>query len=130
MFNVKKTSIISRYRGLNLSTKMYLKTFESVMAKFVTFDLLHGKLGNVIQSSVPLSFLYAAGCKTFLIAYQGKSYDVITENGKEQFEKVIVHRSRIAGCLYVYRNLKNSFIVILSLFVLLVGVSVAFMFLI
>ena len=126
---MSKKPVISRYRGLNISTKMYLKTFESVTSKFLTFDLLHGKLDSVIHSSVPLSFLYAAGCKKFLIAYQGKSYDAITENGKEQFEKVIVYRSRIAGCLYVYKNLKNSFIVILSLFVLLVGVC-AFMFLV
>ena len=127
---MSKKLVISRYRGLNLSTKMYLKTFESVTSKFVTFDLLHGKLDNVIQSSLPLSLLYAAGSKKFLIAYQGKSYDVITENGKEQFEKVIVYRSRIARCLYVYKNLNNSFIVILSLFVALVGVWVAFMFLV
>ena len=100
---------------------MYLKTFESTKATFVTFDLLRDRIQAVIESSVVLQLLKSVGLSKFIIRTKFQSYDVTTETGKEEFEKVVVRRRPLAICLNIASAATDHWTFLLGLLILLVA---------
>jgi hypothetical protein len=75
---------------------LYLEIFKLVSSKYVTFDLLRNRVDHVIDSSYWLRILrlwYFTFCRSHLQVES--SYEVETENGYEQFEKVTVYAKPI-----------------------------------
>ena len=109
----------SSFRGLSLSTQLYLNIFKSAeSASYVTFDLLRHRVRHVIKSSLLLRVSDMILRKMKVGVRIENSYEVDTPNGVERFEKVTIRRAPVALVLkigYLCRCYGNM---ILSFFVL------------
>lgn len=85
----------SSYRRLHLSTEIYLQIIKMVSSRYVTFDLLNQHVERVVQSSFFLRVLRRIVGEKYIVVHRFQSYDVQTENGIEQFEKVTLNRPPI-----------------------------------
>ena len=107
------------FRGLSLSTQLYLNIFKSAeSASYVTFDLLRHRVRHVIKSSLLLRVSDMILRKMNAGVRIENSYEVDTPNGVERFEKVTIRRAPVALVLkigYLCRCYGNM---ILSFFVL------------
>lgn len=110
------------YRGLSLSTQLYLNIFKSAeSASFVTFDLLRHRVGHVIKSSFLLRVSDVVLRKLKAGVRIENSYEVDTPNGVEGFERVTIRRAPVALVLKmgdIWRCYGNM---ILGLFVIFVS---------
>ena len=113
------------YRGLEVSTKLYLNTFKMVSSHYVTFDLLNQYIERVVRSSPILRFVKKVIGEKYVIVHRSKSYDVQTENGIEKFEKVTIKRLPIVLPMYVFQLFQDYkiFICAFGMFFLAVVLS-------
>ena len=115
--NVFFYPFLLRFRGLQLSTSLYLKTFKCVTSDTVMFDILHNNLEKLLQSSLVLRMIDKLGASKFIIKHRSLSYNVTTETGNEQFEKLLIARTpMVIGILVVEWFCKYSFHLLIFIF--------------
>ncbi|XP_066932590.1 uncharacterized protein [Clytia hemisphaerica] len=118
VYEIVTAWIHPNYRGLALSTEVYLQIFRNTTSNYVIFDLLRHRIEHVIKSSKVLKMLAKGLTNCFTVE---KSYEVNTANGLERFEKVTVSRYPVALVLQMSDFWVANKLFALSIFVLLIS---------
>ncbi len=97
------------YRGLRLSTLLYLEIFKSVSSQSIAFDVLKDTTKKIIESSPVLKLLTALVPLSFIIRTQRASYNVATSAAVEQFERLLINRWPVRAALTLYEKARLAF---------------------